>query len=163
MAGDRNIHAFIIEDDPVYREMLADLLRDNYPRVVSHAFETAEEALNEPRNPDIIILDYFLNRNHTKAMNGMDALRAFSEHMPGARTVILSAQEDINISVSMMKYGAYDYIVKNETDKYRLQNSLNHIITMMDYDRRIRLTRMALGFIAGALLVVLLFILLGGT
>ncbi len=160
MARDK-LNVFVVEDDPVYREMLTDLLQGNYPRAVVSGFATGEDALGSGSRPDILILDFYLNRDREDAMDGLEVLREAVRKWPGAKTVILSAQEHIDISVSMMKYGAFDYIVKGASDKYRLQNTLNHIITLIDYDGRIRNTRLALGAIAGALVMVLMYILLG--
>jgi DNA-binding NtrC family response regulator len=160
MSG-RKVNVFVVEDDPVYREMLSDLLKKHYPRATVDVFASGEAALQAARKPDILILDYWLNREKRDAMDGLEVLGEGPVRWPGARTVIVSAQENIDISVSMMKYGAYDYIVKGETDSYRLRNALNHIITLIDYDERIRRTRRALAGIAMALVVVTLYILLG--
>ncbi len=151
-----DIPVYIIEDDPVYMEMVSDFIRDRFKRIAIHRFATGEEALAAlTRQPAIVILDYFLNKANPDAMNGLDVLVELAAKAPRSKIIILSAQDDISVSVNMMKYGAYDYIVKNEADVYRLQNILNHIITLIDYDRRILFTRVAMG-VVGFLLAVLL-------
>jgi two-component system OmpR family response regulator len=154
-----DIPVYIIEDDPVYREMVSDFIRDRFKRIAIHRFASGEEALAAmSRKPVIVILDYFLNKQNPGAMNGLDVLVELAEKAPQAKIIILSAQDDINVSVNMMKYGAYDYIVKNEADVYRLQNIINHIVTLIDYDRRILLTRVAMGVVGFLLLVLLLYV-----
>jgi len=155
MAGS-HIPVYIIEDDPVYMEMVSDFIRDRFKRIAIHPFASGEEALAAlTHQPAIVILDYFLNKANPDAMNGLDVLVELAGKAPRSKIIILSAQDDISVSVNMMKYGAYDYIVKNEADVYRLQNILNHIITLIDYDRRILFTRVAMG-VVGFLLAVLL-------
>ncbi len=156
----RKLPLFVIEDDPVYCEMVSDFIKDRYKRFRIHQFSNGEDAIGALHlKPKIIILDYFLDKKNPDAMNGLDVLKEIHNRMPDMRTVILSAQDDINVSVNMMKYGAYDYVVKNETDVYRIQNILNRILTMIDFDRKIFVTRTAL-FTVGALLFAVLVTLL---
>ena len=89
-------------------------------------YPTGESCLaNLSNNPDVIILDYQLDGIVENAMNGLetlDKLKAFNPEIP---VVMLSSQDKIEVAISCMHHGAYDYIVKSETAFMRLQKTIN--------------------------------------
>lgn len=65
---------FIVDDD----EMMAEALSDYLTRKVQHSvliFNTGEDCLlHLDKNPDVIVLDYFLNSMDKNAANGLQIL-----------------------------------------------------------------------------------------
>ena len=100
---------FIIEDDKLYSKMLNfHLQRHEYKNV--YVFNEAEDFLNHLHlNPDVVLLDY-----HLGATNGLEVLKKIKRFNPNIQVILLSAQNEIAIAVDTLKYGAFDYIEKNE-------------------------------------------------
>lgn len=67
---------------------------------------------NLSHDPDVIILDYYLDGIEATAMNGietLDKIKAFNQDIP---VVMLSSQDKIEVAVDCMHHRAFDYVVK---------------------------------------------------
>ena len=81
-----------------------------------YIFNTGEECLNHlSENPDVIILDYYLNSVQKDAANGMEILQVIKKHYPGMHVIMLSSQEHYAIALQTIQKGAEQYVVKDET------------------------------------------------
>lgn len=86
-------------------------------------YHSAKEFLdNLYRKPDVITLDYSLPDLNGEAV--LQKVKGLNQDIP---VVIVSGQEDINTAVSMLKKGAYDYIVKDDNAKDRIWQVINNI------------------------------------
>ncbi len=113
---------FIVEDDKWYGELLEYVIKLN-PEHEIEIFSTGKECLdNLYKKPDIITLDYSL-----QDMNGELVLKSIKDFNPEIQVIIVSGQEDLSTAVSLLRMGAYDYIVKDEEAKDRLWNSIKNI------------------------------------
>ncbi len=129
MYTSHNIKVSLIDDDPNMSEMLKDFFQEKYPSSNLTAFssgETALEAMFEA--PDLIVLDYHLDSVDAAAMNGLQVLKKIKERFPDVPVVFLSGQEKAEVAANTMKYGAYDYVVKNENAFHRLALLTNNIL-----------------------------------
>ena len=129
MYTNRNLKIIVIDDDAHMREMLKDFFISKYgvPEVV--VFSTGEEAMHKiTAEPNVIILDYHLDSVDPAAMNGMQVLKKLKERFPNVPVVFLSGQEKAEVAANTMKYGAWDYIVKNESAFHRLEIVVNNIL-----------------------------------
>lgn len=97
---------FIVDDENLIREGIICDLEDEY---TFHEFSTAEAALVvfEKIRPDLILLDIGL-----PDMSGIDALAKFKELNPDVLVIMITAYEDVDVVITCMKTGAYDYIIK---------------------------------------------------
>jgi DNA-binding NtrC family response regulator len=115
---------FIIDDDPLQTEMMQDKLK-SLKFLTLHTFGTGELALAEinkgNHKPHIIILDYFLNSVDAKASNGLSILKKLKEINPEFQVIMVSGQDKIEVAVNCIKYGAFDYVIKNESVFVRLE------------------------------------------
>ncbi len=113
---------FVVEDDEFYSEVLEYHLSLN-PDVTVTKFTNAKEFLkNLDKNPDAITLDYSL-----PDMSGEEVLRKIKEYNSEIPVVMVSGQEDIKTAITLLKDGAYDYIVKDEDTKDRIWNAIKNI------------------------------------
>lgn len=121
---------FIVEDDAMQAEMVKDHLQHN-PRYQVTIFTTGEKMLERiGERPDVILLDHNLNSVEKKAMDGIDVLKKIKEKDEAIEVVMYSGQDSIEVAVDTMKYGAFDYIVKNASAFHRLDNILIKIIKL---------------------------------
>lgn len=97
---------FIVDDEKFIREGIICDLEDEY---TFHEFSTAEVALNafDAEKPDLILLDIGL-----PGTSGIVALEKFKEMDPGVLVIMITAYEDVEVVITCMKSGAYDYIIK---------------------------------------------------
>jgi DNA-binding NtrC family response regulator len=131
---------FIVEDDPLYGQMLKYHLSLNPDNEV-YNFESGAECLkNLYRGPSLISLDYSL-----PDMSGFEVIKkvkAFNAEIP---IIIVSGQEDIATAVNLLKDGAYDYFVKDEDTKERLWNSLKNIKERLELKNEIDVLKAEVG------------------
>jgi two-component system, NtrC family, response regulator AtoC len=118
-----NISVFIVEDDPVYSEMLRYHLALN-PDYQVEVFLTGNDCLkNLYRKPAVISIDFSL-----PDMEGKELLSRIRNYDPDIGVIIVSGQKNINTAVELLKEGAFDYIEKNEDTPARLWNSMRLLI-----------------------------------
>ena len=123
---------FVIEDDPLQLQLMTDYLQQKF-KVEVHGFSNGEEAMSKlNRRPDMVLLDYHLDRDGRDSANGIEVLKKLKSSEPLIQVVMLSSQDKISVSVDCMKNGAYDYIVKGEGSFQRLENIFGNIDTLMD-------------------------------
>jgi len=113
---------FIVEDDKWYGELLHHHLSLN-PEYEIEIFESGHDCLkNLYKKPSVITLDYSL-----PDIKGAVLLKRIKEHHPDIQVIMISGQEDISTAITLLKEGAYDYIVKNEETKDRLWWTMKNI------------------------------------
>lgn len=131
------IKLFLVDDDAVYLKLLeieflqhGDFDIETYP--------TGELCMEHLSNkPDIIILDYYLDGVDVNAMNGMDTLDKIKASNPNIPVVMLSSQDKIDIAISCMHHGAFDYVVKSETAFIRLQKIITAIFEFKKIEKQL--------------------------
>lgn len=127
MINDKKILLFLVDDDALFLKSLEIEFTDNTESIIK-TFPTGELCLeNISQNPDVIILDYYLNSVDKNAINGLetlDRIKAANQTIP---VVMLSSQDKIDVAVNCMKHQAFDYIVKSETAFIRLQKTITTI------------------------------------
>jgi two-component system OmpR family response regulator len=118
---------FLVDDDPLFLKSLEIDFAQNTESSIK-TFATGELCLeNISQNPDIIILDYFLNSIDINAVNGIETLDRIKTANPLIPVIILSSQDKIEVAVECMKHNAFDYVVKSETAFFRLQKIISTI------------------------------------
>ena len=124
--GDK-IKLFLVDDDALFLKLLEiDFLE--HGDFIIETFATGELCLaNLLQEPDIIVLDYYLNGVDPNAMNGVDTLDKIRQLNPDIPVIILSSQDSIEVAVNCMHHQAYDYVVKSETAFIRLQKVISTI------------------------------------
>lgn len=138
MYTNRSLNISVIDDDAQMREMLNDFFKENYPSSTISSFSTGEAALKAIRiQPDLIVLDYHLDSMDKNAMNGLDVLRHIKDRFPHVPVIFLSGQEKMEVAANTMKYGAWDYILKNESAFKRLEIHINNILGHVDLKKNL--------------------------
>ncbi len=87
------------------------------------SFTTGKECLkNLHRNPDVVTLDYRL-----PDMQGLEILKKIKAENDEIQVIVISEQDEIEVVVELLKFGAYDYIVKSKDIRSRLLNTVHNI------------------------------------
>ena len=124
---ENKILLFLVDDDALYLKSLEIEFIDNTESIIK-TFPTGELCLeNISENPDVIILDYYLNSIDRNAINGLETLDRIKTANQAIPVVMLSSQDKIEVAVNCMKHQAFDYIVKSETAFIRLQKTITTI------------------------------------
>ena len=114
---------FIVEDNSVYNKLISNHLR-SHKLINTESFLSGEECLkNIHRKQDIIIQDYLL-----EGINGLDVLVTTKKKYPSTDFIFLSGQDSIEIAINCMRFGAYDYIVKDQYALIKLSDKINKIL-----------------------------------
>ncbi len=117
-----SFNVFVVEDDEFYGEILEYHLTLN-PDITVTKFTNGKDFLdNLDKNPGAVTLDYSL-----PDISGEEVLKKIKEYNVDIPVVIISGQEDIKTAISLLKEGAYDYIVKDSDTKDRIWNAIKNI------------------------------------
>jgi DNA-binding NtrC family response regulator len=122
------IKLFLVDDDSVFLKLLEiEFLEHGDFDIETYA--TGELCIeNLQHNPDVIVLDYYLDGVDRDAINGIDTLdqiKAFKTELP---VIMLSSQDKIDVAINCMHHKAVDYVVKSETAFMRLKKIITTIL-----------------------------------
>jgi len=116
---------FIVEDDPMFAEMLKDFLQAR-PQWEVYYFATGEECVKQAYlDPDVAIIDYHLDGQKSGGINGIETMVKLKKVSPACHCVFLSAQQRYGVALQTISQGAENYIFKDE-------NAFNEIGKILD-------------------------------
>jgi two-component system OmpR family response regulator len=101
---------FIVEDEPFFANLINYDLEANYYDGIKLFFSGEEAIANLELNPRVVILDHSL-----PGMSGLDVLKKIKAFNPNIHVIFLSGQTEADVAISAFKFGAHDFIVKNES------------------------------------------------
>lgn len=119
-----DLKIFLVDDDPVYRSIYAYYLKTLGYDNISQFTDGLQCVNNLVQSPDIILLDHDMG-----AMNGTETLKKIKRYNPDIFVIYLSGQDQLEVAVDALKYGAFDYIIKGSAnEKQRVTGVLNKIM-----------------------------------
>jgi DNA-binding NarL/FixJ family response regulator len=132
----KEIRIFIIEDDFIFIEILANLLDSlnqellgRKAKITYHTFYSTKETEFElRRKPHIILLDYFIMDDELNADTGSKLLCNIKQYDPTIDVVVVSGQENPEIKKELLEKGATAYISKEKESLTTLKPVLMEII-----------------------------------
>ncbi len=74
-------------------------------------------------NPDIVFLDHGINFS-----NGVDILKKIKNFNPDIYVVFIAGGDDVQLVISSLKHGAFDFIVRGENDVITMENVIARIL-----------------------------------
>jgi DNA-binding NtrC family response regulator len=135
--NNEKIKIFLVDDDALFLKSL-EIEFIQHADFIIETYATGELCIaNLANNPDVIILDYYLDGIDHKAMNGIDTLdkiKAYNNNIP---VVMLSCQDSIEIAIDCMHHFAFDYVVKSETAFLRLQKIISRIFSYKKMEKKL--------------------------
>jgi len=137
MKNKDKIKLFLVDDDAVFLKLLEIEFLEHGDFDIE-TFATGELCVeNLTQNPDVIVLDYYLDGVDRDAINGIDTLdqiRAFNPEIP---VVMLSSQDKIDVAINCMHHKAFDYVVKSETAFMRLKKIITTILETQKLEKQL--------------------------
>ncbi len=156
MANSDTRRIFLVDDDPMHLQMLKDHLSSKLKLDIT-TFSTGEDCLaNLDKQPDAIVLDYYLNSVEKSAANGIEILKKIKARQPDTEVVMLSGQEKIEIAVETMACGAFDYVIKNESSFLRTENKLVNVFKHKKLQENLKLYKKGVLFMGIAIAVIII-------
>jgi DNA-binding NtrC family response regulator len=114
---------FVVDDNPMYNRLIVSQLRLNKFQRVESFFSGEECLLNIYKKPTIIIQDYLMN-----GINGIEVLKESKKRDPRIEFIFLSSEDSFELAVNTIKYGASDYVVKDQLAFKKLILAINKVL-----------------------------------
>jgi DNA-binding NarL/FixJ family response regulator len=121
-AGKKRV--FILEDHPIVRQGIADLITQEMDMTVCGQSDNYKEALENIASlkPDVVLLDISLN-----GASGLELLCSLKTHQPDAKVLILSMHDETLYAERALREGAKGYIMKQEATEKVLE-AIRHVV-----------------------------------
>jgi len=101
----------IVEDHPIFREALVQLINRQQDLVACGECDDAREiaAVVETQKPDVLLLDLMLN-----GAGGIDLIKQLHALFPQVRILVLSMHDESVFAARALRAGALGYVMKQE-------------------------------------------------
>ncbi len=119
---EKPVKIFVVEDNEWYNKLLVHTLSLNPDYEIKSFFNARDFLKCLHESPDIVTLDYRL-----PDISGLEVLKRIRLESTEVQVILISEQEDINLVVTLLKLGAYDYITKSNDIKDRLLNTIQNL------------------------------------
>lgn len=127
MKTQNKIKIFLVDDDALLLKSL-EIQFHHHGDFEIETYASGELCIaNLSHNPDVIILDYYLDGINKDAINGIETLDRIKAQNASIPVVMLSSQDKIEVAVNCLHHRAFDYVVKSETAFVRLQKIITAI------------------------------------
>src|SRR2546427_10966243 len=105
---------FLVDDHPLVREWLTNLINQQPDLAVCGESESAPEAFQAiaASKPDVAILDLSL-----KDSSGIELIKQLKESHPNVAVLVLSMHEEGHYAERALRAGAKGYVMKRETTR----------------------------------------------
>lgn len=131
---------YIVEDDPWYGEILDYHLSLNPDYKVTR-FVTGKDCLAKMHlKPDLVTIDFSL-----PDITGDELFKKIRETNPQVPVIVISSQEEVGVAVNLLKMGVNDYLLKDESTKDLLWNSIIRIRENQSLKKEVEQLREELG------------------
>ena len=116
--GQERAKVFLVDDHPLVREWLSQLIQREDDLAVCGEAEDTQEALNkiEETKPDIVVADISLKNTH-----GLELVKDLQARLPSLPVLVLSMHDESLYAERVLRAGAKGYITKQEATKKILQ------------------------------------------
>jgi DNA-binding NarL/FixJ family response regulator len=120
---------FIVEDNPAFAKTIQLFLTENFPEIKeAKIFPVGETCIMElNKNPDLIIMDYHLDSKYYDAETGLETIKKIRSVKPDVNTLVLSAQEKIDVVIEAVKENKCSYIRKDVNAFNKLDEIVSEI------------------------------------
>lgn len=113
---------YLVDDDPFIAELFhhhLDAIGFQDVTIFNNGISALNRLIDQP---EIIFLDYQMD-----TLNGFELLQKIKRFNPNILVVMVSGQDDMNVAIDSLKYGAFDYIVKGRNELEKMEEVLGRI------------------------------------
>ena len=127
MKSNSEFSIFLVDDDPFFLSVCEQYLHNSGFANITK-FQSSTDFLNNLQlQPDLIFLDYSMD-----SLNGIETLKKIKRFNPDSFVVFISGQENIDVAVNALKYGAFDYLIKNQISEEKIKAVLEKGMLLKD-------------------------------
>jgi DNA-binding NarL/FixJ family response regulator len=121
---DRKNKILLVDDHPLVREWLANLINQQPDLSVCGEAESVQEALDFMKTtvPDLAIVDISL-----KESSGLDLIKSMKAAHPAVAVIVLSMHDERHYAERAIRAGARGYVMKRETTK-KIISSIHQVL-----------------------------------
>jgi DNA-binding NarL/FixJ family response regulator len=136
----RKRRVFIVDDHPLVREGLTNLINSQSDLIVCGEAKDSSEAIDgiAKERPDVAIIDISLTNE-----SGLELIKNLAKQFPQVAAVVLSMHDETLYAERALRAGARGYVMKHETSKSVLA-SIRRVIAGDIYVSERIVNRMAL-------------------
>lgn len=131
--GSKMYTLLIVEDEPLEREMLEDIIEKEYPEITEiYTVNNGIDALriSQKKQPDIVLVDI-----NIPGMSGLELIEELSKNKFPGQMLITTAYDSFQYATKALKYGAVGYMLKPIMDE-ELREYLEKCFSMVDERRK---------------------------
>jgi len=127
MENENQFKFFIVDDDVFCASMHQQDLQNMGFNDTTY-FSNGIDCLNNlDQKPDIVFLDH-----NMEGITGCEVLKKIKRYNPSIYVVMISGQETIKTAVDAFRYGAFDYIIKDNNVSENMSLIVNKIIRVKE-------------------------------
>jgi DNA-binding NarL/FixJ family response regulator len=136
---------FLVDDHPLVREWLTNLVNEQPDLAVCGEAESGPQALQaiEQVKPDVAIVDIALRDS-----SGIELIKDLKQTCPNVVVLVLSMHEESHYAERALRAGARGYIMKRETTK-KVIAAIRQVLSGQLYVSETTAAAMAAQFVAG--------------
>ena len=122
----------VVDDEPFILDSLSCLLKDQgYPVITCRGAQDATKTLESLR-VDVVLADIKM-----PGVSGLELLEQIRSGHPEIPVILMTGHADMNVAITAVKKGAFDFIVK----PYKSVHVLHSVERAVEYNRLIRMER----------------------
>lgn len=130
MKNQTKTRIFIVEDEPFFANLINFDLESNSFKGIK-IFFSGEECIEQlDLHPEVVILDHQL-----PGMSGLEVLKKIKSFDPEIHVIFLSGMENPTLAIKAFKFGAHDFLIKNETALEEVREILKKILKGKDKEK----------------------------
>lgn len=124
----------VVEDNLIHNNTICGTLSDKTKNTEIISCTSIEESLmTNSENPDVIILNYYLNNFLPNAMTGDKGVQLYKRIYPNSKIIVFSGQDSLEKAMQVLEVGADEYIVKNSIFMNKIEdNSLYNLVNKVN-------------------------------
>jgi DNA-binding NarL/FixJ family response regulator len=126
----RFLKTLIVEDNPLFRQTILDILRNEFPAIILDEAADGKTALEkiEKSTPDLIFMDIKL-----PGENGLHLTEYIKKKHPGVFVVILTSYDWPEYREAAFKFGANYFIMKGSSNNREILDVVQTILDKLGF------------------------------
>lgn len=127
---------FIVDDDEYFNNILQSYVRkigqEIHQPMEASGFLNGSDCLKEiKKDPDYVILDFYLDENNDITLTGYDVLEKIKKYNPDIKVIVISQMHEWeNFKEEFRRFGASDFLKKDDD----LYDNLKEMMRQNDID-----------------------------